>query len=120
MAMTINKSATNIFSFERNDSTGAVILTAPDNIFFTVKRDARQEVPILQKTMQDMVFDSATGEWSFTIEADETELLIHPTYVYDLVVAEGAEVYRIDDEEDNIIEVVESVTHLSDMEADDD
>lgn len=83
LSMTRGDSAT--FHFHREDADGKVITTEATKIFFTVKSNAENEAFVIQKTIEDFVFDE-NSEYHFTINPDDTNDLAYGDYVYDLEV----------------------------------
>lgn len=83
--MVLTRGDTGAFKFQRLDSSGNPILTAPSAIYFTVKKSYNQKSEIIQKTLADMTIDGE-GYWHFTIAPDETASLDYGQYVFDLEV----------------------------------
>lgn len=79
----IKKGNTVQYKFQRKDTEGNPILTEADEVYFTVKEESLPDIAILQKTLDDMTFDS-DGTYHFRIEADDTEYLNVGRYMYDI------------------------------------
>lgn len=78
------------FHFHREDADGKVIITTPQEIYFTVKASFDDAGFVIQKRLADMTVDSV-GEYSFTILPTDTNALDFGEYVYDLEVVRNAE-----------------------------
>lgn len=77
------------FKFQRLDNSGNVITTEADEVYFSVKRSAKEVTLQLQKTIDDMTFDE-DGTYHFTIEpADTNNLDFTKKYFYDLEVIDN-------------------------------
>jgi len=72
------------FKFQRK-SNGQVIMTEPDNLYFTVKRNTGVENYIFQKTLEDMTFDE-NGWYHFDIRPADTNNMTYGNYVFDIEV----------------------------------
>ena len=55
------------FKFTRLDNDGNPILTEADELYFTVKSSADNFTPEFQITLEDMEFDSTSGQYSFVV-----------------------------------------------------
>ena len=73
------------YKFQRKDANGEVITTKADSIYFTVKTDGYSDDVLLQKTIDDMTFDS-DYYYHFTIEPEDTDEMDYGTYRYDVEV----------------------------------
>lgn len=78
------------FTFQRLDAEGEVILSEPDELYFTVKSSTQNEAFKFQKTKEDMELDGQ-GNWHFTVDPEDTNGLTFGQYYYDVEVidAEG-------------------------------
>lgn len=77
------------YKFQRLDANGNVILTAADEIYFTVKETPTKEKVVFQKTIDDMTLDE-DGTYHFIIEPTNTNGLQYGNYVYDLeIIVDG-------------------------------
>lgn len=81
----LSRGNTGKIEFQRLDPEGNPILVQASEIYFTVKKDFRDTFFLLQKTLDDMTFDSQ-GIYRFTIEPECTENLDFGNYVYDIKV----------------------------------
>ena len=88
MNIEIIRGDTEKFKFTRKDSDGKAIKREPDAIYFTVKNNAYENKTIFQKTLEDMDFDSETGEFTFYVMPEDTDKLNYGNYEYDLEVKE--------------------------------
>lgn len=75
------------FYFNRYDNEGQVITTRPQSLFFTLKKSYRDQKPVLQKNIDQMVQDD-DGAWHFVLQAGETDALKYGTYVFDIQVVD--------------------------------
>lgn len=82
------------YYFTRVDTEGEPITTAPQSIYFTVKRSFNDSRAILQKKMSDMTM-AEDGTWHFVIQAGETDGLPYGDYVYDIQVTDDDAVTTI-------------------------
>lgn len=82
------------YYFTRVDTEGEPITTAPQSIYFTVKRSFNDSRAILQKKMSDMTMDS-DGTWHFVIQAGETNAMRYGDYVFDVQVNDDGAVHTI-------------------------
>lgn len=71
--------------FQRVDSNGDVITTAPSAMYLTVKRSWDAADVLIQKALADMTMDE-DGTWHVAIQPTETDGLTYGTYVFDLEV----------------------------------
>lgn len=71
------------FKFQRLDVEGNPIMTAADEVFFTVKENTRKRGFVFQKTLADMTFDDE-GFYHFVIQPEDTNGLQYWDYVYDI------------------------------------
>lgn len=73
------------FKFTRLDVDGNPILSKADALYFSVKSTPSATNVAFQVTIDDMEFDSATGQYSFTILPGYTDTLnFKSKYYYDL------------------------------------
>lgn len=72
-------------AFQRKNSQGEVIITPPDKAYFTVKKNYKTGEVLIQKTLDDMTFDSE-GYYHFVIESSDTDDFKYGSYVYDVEV----------------------------------
>ena len=79
---------TAFFKFQRLNNSGEPITTQAQAVYFTVKKNYKQEDVVLQKKMSDMTFD-ADGTYHITIVPADTTDLNYGTYVYDLEVTDA-------------------------------
>lgn len=82
------------YKFPRKDEQGNPILIEADEVYFTVKSSVNNRNAVLQKTIDDMTFNSETGYYSFTIYPEDTDGLSAGSYVYDIEVIVRAENYK--------------------------
>lgn len=73
------------YKFRRYNAEGNVIGTKADAIYFTVKVDGYSNEVLLQKTIEDMEFDS-DYYYHITIRPEDTDELEYGTYQYDIEV----------------------------------
>jgi len=92
--MQITRGDTSAYKFQCKNSSGEVILDRADKVYFTVKKSYEDSAAVLQKTIDDMTFDQE-GNYHFTIEASDTEMLDYGTYVYDIEITRGSVVKTI-------------------------
>lgn len=75
--------------WQRIDTDGNVITTAPSEMWLTVSPDWDSPVVLIQKSLTQMTMDEE-GFWHVTIQGSETEPLPYGTYVFDIeVTAQG-------------------------------
>lgn len=86
MNIKITRGDTGKFSFVRKDKNGNVILSQPQAIYFSVKTNGYAKQPLIQKTLEDMEFDSETGKYIFYINPEDTNELSYGKYEYDIEV----------------------------------
>ena len=79
---------THNLKFQRLDNEGNPILSKAEKIYFTVKIRPYASDFVLQKTIENMTFDS-NGFYHFTIEPSDTDSLEPWTYVYDVEIIDG-------------------------------
>lgn len=85
----VKKGNTAKYKFQRKNEIGEVILEKADKIYFTVKEQSLPDNSVIQKTIDDMIFDE-DGTYHFTIEPEDTENLNYGIYLYDIkVLQEG-------------------------------
>lgn len=72
--------------FTRKDDEGNVILRTPNALYFSVKESTYQSKTIFQKTLDEMEFDSVSGQYSFFINPEDTDKLNYGNYKFDLEV----------------------------------
>ena len=78
--------------FQRvNKPDGSVILTPPDTIFMTVKKNYDTQDYFFQKKKEDFVIDD-NGIYHFEIKPEDTENLRYGKYVYDIQVTTDGKV----------------------------
>ena len=79
------------FKFQRKDQNGNVILTQPDEVYFTVKKCCSMEAALIQKTLKagTITFDKATGWYSFEIVPEDTDNLTYGEYGFDIEIIVG-------------------------------
>lgn len=90
-ALTLTRGDTAVFRVEvRNEATGeAYALQAGDQMFFTVKRNARQSEVLLQKVV------TAPGA-PFHLQPEDTANWSYGEYVYDVqITTAGGDVYTV-------------------------
>ena len=87
-AITLRRGDTKFLKFTRKDTTGQPILDIADSVYFTVKPVNLKGNALIQKKLDDMSFDQATGEYHFRIESEDTESLTFQTYRYDIQVVQ--------------------------------
>lgn len=87
----IRRSESVTLRFQRKDLEGNVILTAPDDIYFTVKKRYEYTNYVLQKRLSDggISFDPNTGWYRIGITPEDTAELDFDTYYFDLKKREG-------------------------------
>ena len=83
-AITLRRGDTKLLKFTRKDMMGQPILDIVDSVYFTVKPVNLKGKALIQKKLNDMNFDPATGEYHFRIESEDTESLTFQTYRYDV------------------------------------
>ena len=88
--MEIIRGDTQEYKFQRKDANGDVITQEATSVYFTVKENYIVDKVLIQKTIEDMTFDS-DGTYHFTITADDTNDLYYGDYVYDIEVKQGDE-----------------------------
>lgn len=99
----LTRGDTGKFKFQRKNAEGHVILTAPDAIYFTVKRSFESSSVMFQKTLEDMTLDQ-DGMYHFTIAPADTAALDYGNYVYDVEVTELDYVQTISKGKLNLLE----------------
>lgn len=82
------------YTFQRKDTSGAVIKTRPESIIFTLKSNFESNKIIVQKTIDQMSL-STDGTWRFTMEHADTAGLDYYTYVFDIQVTDRGAVTTI-------------------------
>lgn len=80
--------------FQRLDARGNVITEIADKMYFTVKRNFNTKPFVLQKTLDDMTFDSE-GYYHFIINPEDTEKLMYGDYAADVEVLVGSYKYTV-------------------------
>ena len=86
--MEIIRGDTQQYKFQRKDVDGNVITQQATKVYFTVKENYNVNKVLIQKTIEDMTFDS-DGTYHFAITADDTNNLYYGNYVYDIEVKQG-------------------------------
>lgn len=92
--MKFTRGDTQPLKFQRIDADGHVIMTVPDEMFFTVKLNYNTKDFVIQKTLSDMTLGS-DGYWHFVINPEDTQELDVTTYVYDIEVTTSGIVFTI-------------------------
>lgn len=82
--LTMRRGDTKFLKFTRHTKDGEPILEKADKVYFTVKTEDLKKSPVIQKTIDDMVFDDNTGEYRFRIQPEDTESLSFISYKYDI------------------------------------
>ncbi len=90
----ITRGDTYAFKFRRQDQDGNIITTAPDALYFTVKKDADTESFIFQKTFADMTLDE-DGYIHCVIDPSDTESQEYGNYYFDIEVTANSVVSTI-------------------------
>lgn len=86
MDLSIVRGDTGKFIFYRKNNNGEIIKTTPQALYFSVKNNAYEKEPIIQKKLSDIELDTDTGKYTFYIMPEETNKLLYGTYEYDLEV----------------------------------
>ena len=88
--LTMTRGDTAQFKFTRLDNEGNPILTEADELYFTVKSSADNFSVEFQITLEDMNFNSQSGEYSFVVEPAMTnELNFNAKHFYDVEVIQS-------------------------------
>lgn len=82
------------YTFQRLSSTGQVIKTTPQSLFFTVKHQFTDKEFVIQKKMNEMTLDN-DGTWHFVLQSEDTESLDYGAYVFDIQVTDDDAVTTI-------------------------
>lgn len=79
------------FKFQRKDQNGNVILTKPDEVYFTVKKCCAMEAALIQKTLKSetISFDAVSGWYSFELLPKDTDNLTYGEYGFDIEIIVG-------------------------------
>lgn len=100
--------------FIRKDSNGESITRQPEALYFSVKYNSNDEEIIIQKTLEDMEFNSETGEYIFYIEPTDTNELNYGDYEYDLEVKDTInEINYVKTIAKGILKIKEEITFAS-------
>lgn len=89
----INRGTTFRLKGRRKDWEGNPITSAPQEMYFIVKKRWTDKKALITKDLSDMVFDSS-GYFHFTIYPEETEKLPYGRYVWDLTPVDSSNTYR--------------------------
>ena len=92
--MQFTRGDTQPLKFQRLDAEWHPITAVPDEMYFTVKTNYADKDFVLQKTLDDMTFGDDDC-WHFVIEPSDTQELPVCTYVYDIEVTTGSNVFTI-------------------------
>ena len=82
------------FKFQRKDANNEPILVRAEKIWFTVKKNNKTSEKLIQKTLNDIVFDNE-GFYHVTIEHEDTKNLKYKKYVCDIQVKNAGVVTTI-------------------------
>lgn len=82
------------FKFQRKDANNEPILVRAEKIWFTVKKNNKTSEKLIQKTLNDIVFDNE-GFYHVTIEHEDTKNLKYKKYVCDIQVGNAGVVTTI-------------------------
>lgn len=82
------------FKFQRKDANNEPILVKSEKIWFTIKKSYKTTQKLVQKTLNDMTFDSE-GFYHVTIEHDDTKNLSYKKYYCDIQVENAGVVTTI-------------------------
>lgn len=85
--MELTRGDTGKYKFRRYNADGNVIGNIADQIYFTIKKDSYTQEYVLQKTLEDMIFDE-DHYYHFTIYPADTDNLDYGTYRYDIEVVQ--------------------------------
>jgi hypothetical protein len=91
--ISINRGTTLRLKAQRKDAQGEPILTPAQEIYFIVKKRWTDKVALINKSLDDMVFDQE-GYYHFTIYPTDTENLPYGQYVWDFTPVEDNNEYR--------------------------
>lgn len=90
MPISVKRGTNKTFKFQRKLTDGTVIITVPEEIYFTVKKSCCNEDELFQKTLSagEIVFNPNDNYYRFEILPEDTEGLIFGDYEYDIKVIE--------------------------------
>lgn len=109
--MEIYRGNTKTIRFRRRSKNGnnfEPILKKAKKVYFTVKRYENDRKALIQKTIDDMIFDKDSGYYSLTFFPEDTENMSFGNYVYDILVID--EKYKKTVSK-NVFTIVGNVTH---------
>lgn len=95
------------YKFCRKDKNGDIITRIADKIYFTIKENSNNNDFILQKTIDDMIFDE-NGYYHFVILPTDTNNLPYKTFCYDIERIQDGDVRTI---RRGRIKITSEVTH---------
>lgn len=81
--MKMRRGDTKFYKFQRKDKNGEVITEKAEKVYFTVKKNFIAKEVILQKTIEDMVFDE-DYYYHFVIEPEDTDNKEYGKYKFDV------------------------------------
>ena len=85
---------THQLKFPRRDDKGDPIPSQAPAVYFTVKNNISNKNAVLQKTIEDMTFNTETGYYTFTIEPSDTDNLPPGHYDFDIEIVIPEENYK--------------------------
>ena len=91
--ISLNRGTTLKLKGQRKDCNGNPIIEEPEELYFVVKKKWTDKVALINKTLNDIVFDE-DGHFHITIYPQETENLPYGKYVWDLTPVDDDNTYR--------------------------
>lgn len=91
MEIKIQRSESTTLRFQRKNGEGEIIFEQPNDIFFSVKKDYKDEDFVLQKKLStgEIAFDSETGWYRIALSPKDTAELDFGIYYFDIKKREG-------------------------------
>jgi len=94
MNLIFTRGDTKAFKFQRKDANHQVITEIADELYFTVKKSWKKEEAVIQKSLEDITFDSDYW-YHVVISSEDTAELPYGNYVFDIEVTQGDYVQTI-------------------------
>lgn len=85
------------FKFQRKTKDKQVITEKPDKMYFTVKKNDKENDYIFQKRLDNntISYDETTNYYTITIDSSDTDNLDYGTYYYDIEIITNNKVKTI-------------------------
>ena len=84
-----------LLKFKLTDKNGEeLVLANTDKLYFTVKKNAGDTTPLIQKTINNGITKTDDGYYHVRLEEDDTATLPYGTYGYDIEIKTGTGIVK--------------------------